>query len=185
MAEANKERIFDEFVELVSVPCHTLKERQVFELLQQKLKDLGFVTQEDDAGKELGGECGNLWGWLPGNKVGAKRVLLTAHMDCVEPCEGIKVVKKDGKILSDGTTILGSDDKSGVVAILEAVRMLQETKELVNGLANQRLTLVYHCHSSLSQYLLATSLHTKKSVYMLARCFQNQLLSNLKETRLS
>ena len=61
MAEANKERIFDEFVELVSVPCHTLKERQVFELLQQKLKDLGFVTQEDDAGKELGGECGNLW----------------------------------------------------------------------------------------------------------------------------
>ena len=58
MAEANKERIFDEFVELVSVPCHTLKERQVFELLQQKLKDLGFVTQEDDAGKELGGECG-------------------------------------------------------------------------------------------------------------------------------
>ena len=78
MAEANKERIFDEFVELVSVPCHTLKERQVFELLQQKLKDLGFVTQEDDAGKELGGECGNLWGWLPGNKVGAKRVLLTA-----------------------------------------------------------------------------------------------------------
>ena len=102
MAEANKERIFDEFVELVSVPCHTLKERQVFELLQQKLKDLGFVTQEDDAGKELGGECGNLWGWLPGNKVGAKRVLLTAHMDCVEPCEGIKVVKKDGKILSDG-----------------------------------------------------------------------------------
>ena len=55
-------------------------------------------------------------------------MLLTAHMDCVEPCEGIKVVKKDGKILSDGTTILGSDDKSGVVAILEAVRMLQETK---------------------------------------------------------
>ena len=138
MAEANKERIFDEFVELVSVPCHTLKERQVFELLQQKLKDLGFVTQEDDAGKELGGECGNLWGWLPGNKVGAKRVLLTAHMDCVEPCEGIKVVKKDGKILSDGTTILGSDDKSGVVAILEAVRMLQETKAEHGGLAPEK-----------------------------------------------
>ena len=124
MAEANKERIYDEFVELVSVPCHTLKERKIFELLQRKLQDLGFTTQEDGAGKELGGECGNLWGWLPGNKAGAKRVLLTAHMDCVEPCEGIKPCKKDGKIVSDGTTILGSDDKSGVVAILEAVRML-------------------------------------------------------------
>lgn len=128
MAEANKERIYDEFVELVSVPCHTLKERKIFELLQRKLQDLGFTTQEDGAGKELGGECGNLWGWLPGNKAGAKRVLLTAHMDCVEPCEGIKPCKKDGKIVSDGTTILGSDDKSGVVAILEAVRMLKETQ---------------------------------------------------------
>ena len=38
MAEANKERIFDEFVDLVSVPCHTLKESLVFELLQKKLK---------------------------------------------------------------------------------------------------------------------------------------------------
>ena len=51
MAEANKERIFDEFVELVSVNCHTLKERKVFELLQKKLKDLGFVTKEDEASK--------------------------------------------------------------------------------------------------------------------------------------
>ena len=63
--------------------------------------------------------------------------------------------------------------------------MLQEIKELVNGLANQRLTLVCHCHSLLSQYLHVTSPLTKKNVYTLARCFQNQLLSNLKETRLS
>lgn len=134
MAAANKERIFDEFVELVSVPCHTLQERQIFELLQKKLQKLGFTTQEDGAGKELGGECGNLWGWLPGTKTGAKRVLLTAHMDSVEPCAGIKVIKKDGKILSDGTTILGSDDKSGVVAILEGVRMLLEQKAEHGGI---------------------------------------------------
>ena len=36
-----------------------------------------------------------------------------------------------------------------------------------------------------SQYLPVTSLHTKKNVYTLARFFQNQLHSNLKETRLS
>ena len=52
--------------------------------------------------------------------------------------------------------------------------MLQETREQVNGLANQLLTLVYHCHSLLNPYLLVISLHTKKSVYTLARCFQNQ-----------
>lgn len=123
----NNERIYNEFVELVSLPSHSLKEKQIFMLLESKLKELGFTTKEDDAGKELGGECGNLWGFLPGTKPGAKRVLLTAHMDSVEPCEGIKVIKKDGKILSAGETILGSDDKSGIVAILEAVRMLKET----------------------------------------------------------
>jgi len=53
-------------------------------------------------------------------------VMLTAHMDCVEPCANIKPVLKDGVIRSDGTTILGADDKAGVVAILETLRCLKE-----------------------------------------------------------
>ena len=47
-------------------------------------------------------------------------------MDCVEPCTNIKPVLKDGVIRSDGTTILGADDKAGVVAILETLRCLKE-----------------------------------------------------------
>lgn len=52
--------------------------------------------------------------------------MLTAHMDCVEPCAGIHPVIEDGIIRSDGTTILGADDKAGVTAILEALRQLRE-----------------------------------------------------------
>lgn len=126
MKELNKERILAEFKEIVALPCHGLQERPVFELLQAKLEAMGFAVQEDDAGKKLGGNCGNLWAFLPGNKVGATSVLLSAHMDGVEPCGGTTVVQKDGKLYSDGTTILGGDDKSGVVAALEGVRMLLE-----------------------------------------------------------
>lgn len=129
MTVLNKERIYAEFVELVQIPCHTLQEKEIFEVLKAKLEALGFVTKEDEAGKKLGGQVGNLWGYLKGNAPQAKRVLLSAHMDCVEPCAGIKPVKRDGKIYSDGTTILGGDDKSGVVGILEAIRMLQENNE--------------------------------------------------------
>lgn len=126
MKELNKTRMLAEFKEIVALPCHTLQERPVLELLQSKLVAMGFELQEDDAGKQLGGNCGNLWAFLPGNKVGATSVLLSAHMDGVEPCGGTTVVQKDGILYSDGTTILGGDDKSGVVAILEGVRMLLE-----------------------------------------------------------
>ena len=128
MKLVNKERMLAEFKEVVAVPCHTLQERPVFEMLRAKLEALGFTVEEDDAGEKLGGNCGNLWAFLPGNKVGAVSVLLSAHMDGVEPCGGTTVVQKDGVLYSDGTTILGGDDKSGVVAILEGVRMLVEEK---------------------------------------------------------
>ena len=126
MKLVNKERMLAEFKEVVAVPCHTLQERPVFEMLRAKLEALGFTVEEDDAGEKLGGNCGNLWAFLASNKVGAVSVLLSAHMDGVEPCGGTTVVQKDGVLYSDGTTILGGDDKSGVVAILEGVRMLVE-----------------------------------------------------------
>ena len=126
MKAVNKERMLAEFKEIVAIPCHTLQERPVFELLRTKLEALGFTVEEDDAGEKLGGNCGNLWAFLPGNKASATSVLLSAHMDGVEPCGGTIVVQKDGYLYSDGTTILGGDDKSGVVGILEGVRMLVE-----------------------------------------------------------
>lgn len=128
MIQVNKERMLAEFKEIVAVPCHGLQERPVFELLKGKLEALGFAVQEDDAGQKLGGNCGNLWAFLPGTKAGATRVLLSAHMDGVEPCGGTTVVQKDGVLYSDGTTILGGDDKSGVEGILEGLRLLLEHK---------------------------------------------------------
>lgn len=124
MVEVNKERMLQEFKEIVAIPCHTLQEKPVFEYLKAKLETMGFAVEEDDAGKQLGGSCGNLWAFLPGNKPGATAVLLSAHMDGVEPCGGTAVVQKDGVLYSDGTTILGGDDKSGVEGILEGLRML-------------------------------------------------------------
>ena len=126
MREVNKERMLAEFKEIVAIPCHGRQERVVADVLCKKLKELGFSIKEDDAGEKLGGNCGNVWAFLPGNKPGAKRVLLNAHMDGVEPCGGTTVVQKDGVLYSDGTTILAGDDKSGVVGILEALRMLKE-----------------------------------------------------------
>jgi tripeptide aminopeptidase len=47
-------------------------------------------------------------------------------MDTVQPCSNIEPVLNDGLITSAGPTILGADDKSGIVPILEALRTIQE-----------------------------------------------------------
>lgn len=125
MVQVNKERMLKEFQEIVAVPSHTLKERPVFDLLKAKLEALGFEVKEDNAGAKLGGNCGNLWALKKGTKEGL-RVLLSAHMDTVEPSTGATVVRRDGVLYSDGTTTLGGDDKSGVEGILEGLRLIEE-----------------------------------------------------------
>ena len=121
----NEKRVLEEFLELVQIRCSTRDEREVADLLTKKLTDLGGTVREDKAGEKLGGNTGNLVADFPGT-IEAPTIMLTAHMDCVEPCEGVKPIVKDGIIRSDGTTILGGDDKAGVTAILETLRQLQE-----------------------------------------------------------
>lgn len=124
----HKERMLREFFELVQIPCSTRQERQVADLLTKKLEGLGFSVTEDDAGKILGGTSGNLIATLPATKKGTPVLMLTAHMDCVEPCGDIHPRIEDGIIRSDGNTILGADDKAGVTSILEALRVIDEEK---------------------------------------------------------
>ncbi|BEU87694.1 M20/M25/M40 family metallo-hydrolase [Selenomonas sp. TAMA-11512] len=122
-----KKRVLDTFFELVSIRCSTLDEREIGDLLTARLKELGAAEiHEDNAGEILGGNCGNIIANFKGTVKDAPVLMLTAHMDCVEPCANIKPVLKDGVIRSDGTTILGTDDKAGVAAILETLRCLKE-----------------------------------------------------------
>src|SRR5699024_8948127 len=61
-------------------------------------------------------------------KAAADPIYFTSHMDTVVPGKGVKPSIKDGYITTDGTTILGADDKAGLAAILEAIRVIQEQK---------------------------------------------------------
>jgi len=54
-------------------------------------------------------------------------IFFTSHMDTVAPGKGIKPqIGDDGYIRSDGTTILGSDDKAGIAAMIEGIQVLKE-----------------------------------------------------------
>ncbi|MPM80339.1 Peptidase T [bioreactor metagenome] len=53
-------------------------------------------------------------------------LMLSAHMDNVEPCRGVNPIVSDGMIRSSGNTVLGGDDKAGLASILEALRNVRE-----------------------------------------------------------
>ena len=127
----NEQRVLDEFLELVKIRCSTHDEREIGDLLTMRLTELGGTVHEDTAGEKLGGNCGNLIADFPASDEAHKdlpTIMLTAHMDCVEPCGNVQPIRENGIIRSDGTTILGGDDKAGVTAILETLRQLREQK---------------------------------------------------------
>ena len=88
------------------------------------------LQQVDQAGANGISTTGNVWGFLPGNVPGAKKILFEAHMDSVAPTTGTKVIRKDGILYSDGTTTLGGDDKVGIASALEALQIIKDEKML-------------------------------------------------------
>lgn len=121
----NRERLVAEFIELVSIDSITKMERQMADVLKAKLQGMGIAVFEDSAGKEIGGNSGNLICTIKGQK-DVPAIILMAHMDRVIPGLGIKPVIEGNVIKSDGTTILGGDDAAGIECILEAVRAVKE-----------------------------------------------------------
>lgn len=133
----NEERLVNEFIELVETDSESSCEGKLRDVLRAKLTSLGLLVEEDDAGKRLQGESGNLIARLAGT-VDKEPVLFCAHMDTVRPGTGVKAVIRDNTIYSQGNTVLGADDKAGIAAILEGLRVLKE-----HGVSHPPLEVVF------------------------------------------
>ena len=55
----NKNRIVNEFCELVKIDSPSYKEREMADCMTNKLKEIGFTVIEDDAATKIGGNSGN------------------------------------------------------------------------------------------------------------------------------
>ena len=122
----NQERIKNLLLELVQIDSVSRKERDVAERIKQYCEGMGARVEIDDAGAQVGGNSGNVIARFPGTITDAETIMMSAHMDTVVPGEGVKPVVEGDIIRSDGTTVLGGDDKSGCAVIIETIRCLQE-----------------------------------------------------------
>ena len=132
----NQDRLKNLLIELIKIDSLSRKERNVALRLQREMENLGAEVWIDDAGEKVGGDTGNVIAHFPGTTLNAPPLLLSAHMDTVVPGEGV-VPMLDGDILrTDGRTVLGGDDKSGIAIICEVLRVVKENKFLAAPLTS-------------------------------------------------
>ena len=124
----NAKRLVNTFLNLVQIDSESFHEKDIQEYVATELKKIGCRVQVDKAGSKFDTNArGNVLGFFPGT-VKSRPFVLAAHLDTVQPGKAVKPQLKKEAITSDGTTILGADDKAGVAIILELLRTLKETK---------------------------------------------------------
>jgi tripeptide aminopeptidase len=121
------QRVLATFLELVSIDSPSGSEAAVGRRTAALLEGAGMSVRFDDAENRTDSECGNLIADLAATASG-RTVVLSTHMDTVEPGRGIVPVVERGTVTSRGETILGADAKAGLAAIIECVRVLGEQR---------------------------------------------------------
>ncbi len=118
----NKERLISTFVDLIKINSPSFAEKEIGDFLAQRLSGIGFDVRFQQYDRSF-----NLIAIKKGNKRGAA-LMLSAHMDTIEPTEGITFAVENDRIRSTGNTVLGADDKSALAQILEAAIVLHENR---------------------------------------------------------
>lgn len=125
----NEQRLLNTFLELVQIDSETGNESTIQPILKEKFISLGLDVKEDEAAKHPKLGANNLVCTMKSTieEGEVPKLYLTSHMDTVVPAINVKpIVKDDGYIYSDGTTILGADDKAGLAAMLEVLQVIKE-----------------------------------------------------------
>ncbi|MBI2935945.1 MAG: M20/M25/M40 family metallo-hydrolase [Chloroflexi bacterium] len=109
-----RDRIVKTLSELVQIDSPTGEEEAMAQELQRRLSILGLAVKRD------------AYGNLVASSGGASPLMLSAHMDTVEPGRNVRPRIQGDRLVSEGTTIVGGDCKAGIAAILEALVSLRE-----------------------------------------------------------
>ncbi|MDH3251574.1 MAG: M20/M25/M40 family metallo-hydrolase [Ignavibacteria bacterium] len=114
--------LVDLFLDAVRVEALPLRERPMAQFVRRSLAGLPVKVIEDDTGHRINGECGNIICVPEWFDSGRPAIALFAHMDTPRNTAFVHPVLTQTKITSDGTTILGVDNRAGSSILLQALR---------------------------------------------------------------
>jgi len=128
MFNINRERLINDFINMVKISSESYDEKLMGDYCKKVLKDeFGLEIYEDDAALKIGSNQSNIIAKFRGNPR-KKTLLFCAHLDTVKPGKDVNPIRENGKIFTDGKTVLGSDDKSGIAPLFEALRIVKENE---------------------------------------------------------
>jgi tripeptide aminopeptidase len=127
------------FLQVEGVTGH---EAAIAAAVSDALKKVGVPASNirfDNANEriKLPTETGNLFATLPGTRPGA-RLLFSTHLDTVPLCAGAKPKREGDRIVTDGSTALGGDNRTGCAVLVAMVETL-----LKNKLPHPPITLLF------------------------------------------
>jgi tripeptide aminopeptidase len=122
----------DHLMRFLAVEGVTGQEAAIAEAVSDELKKIGVPASAirfDEAHKKipLPTQTGNLFVDLPGTKPGPRLVFAT-HLDTVPLCAGAKPKREGDRIVSDGTTALGGDNRTGCAVLVTLAETLLKHK---------------------------------------------------------
>ena len=117
--EVDRDRLLRMFLELVAIDSPTGHEEAIGQELISRFEALGCSVSQD--------QIGNVVAVLPGTR--PDTILISTHMDTAGTDVGIQPIIEDGVINTDGSTILGADDKSGHRRVPRAAEFLHDHPE--------------------------------------------------------
>jgi tripeptide aminopeptidase len=123
-SDREREQLHETFAALCAIESPTGDERRVADRVRSELAAIGLESDEDDAGRLVGANAGNVFARIPANGAGGNSasILLCAHMDTVPPLAPIEPVRVDGGWTNANEGILGADDKAAVAVLLGVAR---------------------------------------------------------------
>lgn len=126
------EKAIDLLMHLLAVEGVTGREAKIADAVRAALEQAGVPASNirfDDVNKRIPvpTETGNLIATLPGTRPGPG-ILFSCHLDTVPLCAGA-VPRRDGdKIVSEGTTALGGDNRTGCAVLVTVAETLIKHK---------------------------------------------------------
>lgn len=132
----------DYLLRYLAIEGVTGEERKIAEAIRDDLVALGVpagaIRFDDVAARiPLPTQTGNLIVDLPGTRPGP-RLLFSTHLDTVPLCAGAKPRREGDRIVGDGTTALGGDNRTGCALLVALVETL-----LKHDLPHPPITLLF------------------------------------------
>jgi tripeptide aminopeptidase len=123
----DQDKAIDRLMRFLSIEGITGQEQAIGDAVVRALREIGIPDQAirfDNANAKipLPTQTGNLIITLPGTKPGPRR-LFSTHLDTVPLCAGAAPIRKGRRIVPQGRTALGGDNRTGVACL---VTMLAE-----------------------------------------------------------